>query len=60
MYDGRKEFKSRAVEDEEGRQVLPPLPTPKKMAVPKKKKPNMGLFLRNFSMFIQDGIKVER
>ena len=28
MYDGRKQFKSRASRDEEGRVVLPPLPPP--------------------------------
>jgi hypothetical protein len=59
MFDSRKEFKSRAVLDENGKVVLPPLPPPK-LKPEKKQRQSLGPFLKNFSIFIQAGVEVER
>jgi len=60
MWDGRKEFKSRAVRDEDGNVVLPPLPPPKRMPEKKKGKDANGIFFRNFGMMVKEGLSVER
>jgi len=60
MYDGRMTFNSRAVRDEKGNVVLPPLPPPKPKPPKPKPKPRLGLFLRNFQGFFKDGFPCER
>jgi len=58
LYQDDKVFNSKATRDEEGRVVLPPVAPKPPPPPPKPKRVSLGLFLRNFSQFVKDGLKV--
>jgi hypothetical protein len=58
LYQDDKVFNSKATRDEDGRVVLPPVAPKPPPPPPKPKRVSLGLFLRNFSQFVKDGLKV--